>query len=488
MKTRAQATSIRMWLVAGCLPALILCAASSVAQTPASSSPAIAPSAIHTTIDLNGPWRFQVGDDPRWADPGFDDSKWSAVLLSTPLSDQGIDSYSGYAWYRLRLTREQFAQIGSLPLHLLVAPNSVGQLSIYLNGTESGHTKGMTESPRMYLSPPFTAQISQLSVAASPDGSVEIAIRSWADAQVGSGLLDHVQIGSRDAIDDQLALARDRLWDQSVISGVMASFLFLCVAVLGAILYLAQRHHPEYLWLGLLCLSVTLRGAVETGYTLAAIPLLVLSELGAWASWFFLATTLQFILLFTGNRLKRVVRAVQLATLALPIAGALHLAQTFDYASIASEIVFLSLIVWMLFRAWRLGQREAGIMLFPFLLAASADSIDSILDFAARHEWIPASFSSHRHDLGPFQISTSTISYLVFLTSLVAVILYRFIRISQKSSARSRKSKLPAASRPCSSPPSCRRTKSSRLTARTSPSTASAEISFRRSRSRTTPC
>jgi serine phosphatase RsbU (regulator of sigma subunit) len=85
----------------------------------------------------------------------------------------------------------------------------------------------------------------------------------------------------------------------------------------------------------------------------------------------------------------------------------------------------------MLFRAWRRGRSEAGIMLIPFFLAAAADSSDVLLDFFASRNWIPMEYAIHRFYLGPVEYGTSTLTYLVFLGSLIAVIFYRFIRVSQ---------------------------------------------------------
>jgi len=71
-------------------------------------------------------------------------------------------------------------------------------------------------------------------------------------------------------------------------------------------------------------------------------------------------------------------------------------------------------------------------MLLPFLLAATADSINILLDFAANRNWIGARFASHIYHLGPIEYSISTVTYLIFLGSLIAVILYRFVRVSQE--------------------------------------------------------
>lgn len=72
-----------------------------------------------STVPLNGPWRFHIGDDSRWSSPDFDDSAWETVDL-TPApgahdGDVGLPGYvvgwgrrghagySGYAWYRLKI-------------------------------------------------------------------------------------------------------------------------------------------------------------------------------------------------------------------------------------------------------------------------------------------------------------------------------------------------------------------------------------------------
>ena len=59
------------------LTALFL--AFSLAMVRADSPPA-AP-AVQAVLELNSGWKFQAGDDARWADPSFDDSKWATISL-----------------------------------------------------------------------------------------------------------------------------------------------------------------------------------------------------------------------------------------------------------------------------------------------------------------------------------------------------------------------------------------------------------------------
>jgi hypothetical protein len=212
----------------------------------------------------------------------------------------------------------------------------------------------------------------------------------------------------------------------------MVTFLFICMALLGAILYLAQRHHAEYLWLTLLCLSVAFRGAAEIAFRQSILPLAVYQILDLWSGRIFMAVTLEFALHFTASQSRRPVRIIQIAVLLLPIVSLLHLGQVYDALSIAAELVFLGTVCVLLFQGWRRGRREAGIMLVPFFLAATADSTNSVLDYAAYKNWIPLQYSTLSFKLGPIEFSPTVISYAIFLGSLLAVILYRFVRVSQE--------------------------------------------------------
>lgn len=422
----------------------ILCALAIplAAQGPAISSPSQAagstniavPDRIHGAMILDGPWRFQTGDDPNWAGPNYDDSAWPTVLLSKSLAEQGIDAYSGYAWYRLRLQPQQLAQFNNLSgqaqLDLLLTTYSVGQFAIYMNGVEAGHTQGMTDHPAMYRSLPYVAHLS----GPGADGAIVVAIRTWAgpDVPIHYGLLNKVELGAPDDIAVRLKAATDRRWDQESIAGLMVSFLFLCVAMLGATLYVAQRKHSEYLWLALLCLSVAITGSSETAYGLALLPLSVFGVLNLWNGRVFMAVMLEFVLRFTASKSQRVVRIFQIWALLLPILSLLHLDQVYEYLSVSTEVVFTVLVTILLFRAWRRGRPDAGVMLAPFFLAATADSLGTVLSYAVDKHWIAERFAFHHLHVGPVEFPISVVTYTVFLFSLLAVIFYRFIHVSQE--------------------------------------------------------
>jgi len=419
-----------------------LCVSSSLLAAQRPSTPDAQPTAapitatadrIHGAMLLDGPWRFQVGDDPRWSDPAFDDSTWPTATLSRPLTEQGFETYSGYGWYRLRLQPQQLAQFKSLPANsqtdLLVTGDGIAQFDVYIGGILSGRTKGMSDHPDMYQSPPLIAHLT----STAADGTIVLAIRTWAGPNmiIGRGLLDKVEVGAQDDIAQRLTAATDRRWDEQLLSGIGISFLFLCVAVLGFTLYLSQRKHSEYLWLALLCLSVTLMGADETLYGLALLQFSVFLVLNLWAGRIFMAVTLEFVLRFTASEYRKLVRGVQISVMLVPFLYLIHFQQIYEYFSVTAEVVFSALVTVLLFRAWRKGRPDAGVMLLPFFLAATADSTDTVLDYLAGKHWIPERFVFHHIHFGPVAFPISTATYGVFLASLLAVIFYRFIHVSQ---------------------------------------------------------
>ncbi|HUB50866.1 MAG TPA: SpoIIE family protein phosphatase [Terracidiphilus sp.] len=422
---------IRAWrtatqvLTTGILSLVALAGAFTAAAQPAPQTSPPAPAPTPTLLTLDGPWHFQIGDDPQWASPTFDDSTWATVSLSKSLTDQNFAAYSGFAWYRLQLTPAQLAIIAGQPAAIMVTPDSVGQAALYINGVEVNQTRGMG-SLTMYRSPPFTA-------ALPTSGTVVLAIRTWAGegVDIRRGLITSVEAGTSPLIGERLALASDRIWDESALAPIGLTFLFLCVAGLGGALYIAQRHHLEYLWLCFLGLSVALDGVAEVVFGLSAVSYGAYSIFANFAGRVFLAITLEFTLLFTASKAKRLVRSVQIAALLLPFLSFIPFHAIYQFFSVALEVVVCAVLCGLLYQAWRGGRRDAAVMLPTFFLAATADSIGTLLDYLAGLHVLPESFAIHSFRIGPVVFGTNDISFAIFLVSLILVILYRFIRVSQ---------------------------------------------------------
>jgi len=409
------------------------CVLAALSQAAAQPSPVTPSASVQGSIQLDGPWKFQVGDDPKWADPAFDDSTWSTVTLNQPLASQGIDSYSGYAWYRLRLEPKDLQQFadpsGRTPLFLFMQSDSAGQFAVYANGIEAGWTKGMTDRLVEYESPPIAVPLAHI----KPDAPVVLAIRSWIGPTepIQDGVVNAVELGSGDAITERLAMARAHQWDKRAIAPMLLAFLFLGMAGLGAALYLAQREHSEYLWLAILCGVAAVARVERVAYGLGLISLPAYWTLSEFTAYIFVAVTLEFVFRFTGSNLRRIVTGVEIAVLIAPFVHFAGLQVLERIVSVSVEAAFCVGITVLLFQAWRRGRGDAGVMLVPFFLAAISDWINTVLGFAADLHWLPQQFASTNFQLGPIVFTVGNVTDLIFLSSLLGVILYRFIRVSQ---------------------------------------------------------
>jgi hypothetical protein len=110
---------------------------------------------------LDGPWRFHIGDDLRWADPNTDDNGWETINLTAPpgshdgdvgLPDyvsgwmaHGHPGYRGYAWYRRTVT----VPAGHASWDILGPTLVEDGYEIYWNGQRLGGSGRLGPAPRV---------------------------------------------------------------------------------------------------------------------------------------------------------------------------------------------------------------------------------------------------------------------------------------------------------------------------------------------------
>jgi serine phosphatase RsbU (regulator of sigma subunit) len=143
-----------------------------------------------SAVALSGPWKFHIGDDPRWADPDFDDSNWEPYDLAPGAGNlapertlqvpelpgwqqHGHPAYAGYGWYRMRLRIET----GSGPISLLMPKSVEDAYEIYLDGRLiggfgklGGFRLTFDQHPKLFLIP---------DAALNPTRPITLAIRFW---------------------------------------------------------------------------------------------------------------------------------------------------------------------------------------------------------------------------------------------------------------------------------------------------------------------
>ncbi len=207
------------------------------------------------TVSLAGQWKFHPGDDPRWADPDFDDSGWKLVRVPMSLQKQGYPHFSGYGWYRLTLQRGPNTTAPDLRLAFFGVAH-VG--AFFVNGVQFGQFGKLPPEAHWYLRRPMSFPIPTVRWG---DGRLLLAVRIWADpkyAALGSSGFDDTQridfpppaIGSSSAIQN-LVDARKRDRDFSRLPAILAKYAELILALYLLGLYFTEGRRPEYFWLGL---------------------------------------------------------------------------------------------------------------------------------------------------------------------------------------------------------------------------------------------
>ena len=88
-------------------------------------------------IDLRGQWKFEIGDDLKWAKTEFDDRSWEEINVPSNWEDEGFPGYDGFAWYRFHFTPESWYEERNL---FLMAGQIDDVDEIYFNGHMIGHT------------------------------------------------------------------------------------------------------------------------------------------------------------------------------------------------------------------------------------------------------------------------------------------------------------------------------------------------------------
>jgi hypothetical protein len=294
-----------LWLAMALIPFLLAPATSRAG--PVSQNIDIGVSLVRVT----GPWKFHIGDDAAWARPDLNDGTWEQVDLTAPqgahdedvgFSDyvpgwslRGHKDYSGYAWYRTRVTIQ--AAIGAeLALAGPAAVDSAYQL--YINGIlagGSGAFGGRTPTVFSILPRAFPLHLATGNSAAQ---TITIAIRVWlspreVEGNDYGGVHIAPLIGTRDAVSNHRDLQWFEIFRGYVADAILAAVFLLLGAFALQLSWLSPQNH-SYRWLGA---ALVMTGLVRgnqityfwfqfeslTAFDVTRNVLLVPLSLGVWA-------------------------------------------------------------------------------------------------------------------------------------------------------------------------------------------------------------
>ena len=97
----------------------------------------ISASNYETILDLKGNWKFNIGDDMKWAEKDFNDSDWDEIIAPSNWENQGYVGYNGYAWYRKDITITNVSKNSAIYMNL---GNIDDVCEVYFNGKKIGQS------------------------------------------------------------------------------------------------------------------------------------------------------------------------------------------------------------------------------------------------------------------------------------------------------------------------------------------------------------
>lgn len=141
-----------------------------------------------TLLDLKGEWRIELGDDQRWADPAYSDSKWDKINVPGAWENEGFPGYDGYAWYRKHFTLDKSLNESNVYLHIGYVDDVC---EVYLNGHMVGF--GGEFPPNFITTYDVYQQYPVPPQYLTPQGDNVIAVRVY-DQRLAGGIT-HGRVG-----------------------------------------------------------------------------------------------------------------------------------------------------------------------------------------------------------------------------------------------------------------------------------------------------
>ena len=254
--------SLSLWVSATALMAQGAAVSDKLTQ----SGDAVVPVTLgQSVVTLYGPWKFHIGDNPQWADPGYDDSQWETVdltptlqttLRSVPIpgfvsgwQSRGHAGYSGYAWYRMRVRISG----PEGPLALLGPMFFDSAFQLYVNGHLAGSFGRFNgPTPELYYEHPAMFSLPSSEYRPGPDGVTVLAFRFYMPPvdlrHLGTGGMHEApRIGLPAAAGAVYAVE----WEQEYrrhSSALAAALMYFFFALLTGMMFAFNRREKILLW------------------------------------------------------------------------------------------------------------------------------------------------------------------------------------------------------------------------------------------------
>jgi hypothetical protein len=384
---------------------------------------------------IDSAWRFHLGDDPNWAQPGLDDSKWPVLHPTEDWTAQGYPKTTELAWFRFRLVAPAHTQ--SLVLELPAIEKSYqlfsdGQLVAQVGALPPGPAHNVIGAARVFTLP--------VNAGASAK-QITVALRVWQDPSLAgtrqSILEDNAFAGAPETVLNHFAAGKAV---NLLASGgeYTIKLVVLIVGVAAALLFWLTRER-FYAW--------------YAGYLIVDAMFFAADLASAHQAWNFyvytyfemlldLATTVLLVLFIVDalhpDDARPAIAPLTMALLAelsilLVLKGYIAVKWGDIGYCVAGSAVHL-LLSWYLIRGWRAGNLYAKLLFLPFaidalsLLSSNFGIVLLDLNIPLGHKFILYRAVILRE---PFELNLSQLCYVLALFGMLAVLVYRFARTSR---------------------------------------------------------
>lgn len=375
---------------------------------------------------LDGQWRFQIGDDPRWADPGFDDTQWPLVQSGSDWDAIGYHNLDGTAWYRFHVILPPGEEQFSLRLPVIYTCYQV-----FVNGKLMLTEGKLPPNPGTYRSRPVVLDLPS-GLRTEPQ-KLTVALRIWHSPLWSryrhGGLQGSAEIGRSDLLHEQFDRQEQAyLWQFSDDFDLGA--LDLLAFAVAAALFLTRQSEREFLWFALLVLGQGAFHLIRAWDFLHSGNLLGYELVETAFQTLFLASALLFFrTLFHGKWTNAFVFALVccgLSALVAPLTwmGALSVAQE----NLLTIIFLLPVFGWILLFVRQQSKRrqpDARLLRFPiaFLIWAHLYGQFNWTMQTFGYVWFSSFTLRWRH---PFYFTLEDLAETIFLLAMLVILLRRF--------------------------------------------------------------
>ncbi len=392
-------------------PFLLHSQSASAPRAVASAANAVPVALGHSVIALTGPWKFHIGDNPKWADPNFDDSQWETEDLHVKQGSidpmmgfagfvpgwtaKGHPGYSGFAWYRIRLRITGASE----PLSLLGPINFDDAYQLFVDGRLVGSFGNFNRSvPAIYTNRAVRFALPADMLAASRHGTAVLAFRFYMAPRtllqtLPGGFHAPPVIGFSDAITAAYHVAWEDLY-RGIATLFPWGMMELAFALFVLMLYIFDRKERILLWPLAASLfaatTVALTIAEVTGLMAALPAALAISVIGPVGVCLWLVAFWVYFGLQEKKWLRNAIVVLSLWTIAANIlfnvlllrgdaSRRVFVASAFD--AIVVDTVTFALIVYIAWLGWRRPHREHWLLFLAlafYVIPSFALSLDPL--------------------------------------------------------------------------------------------------------------